>query len=136
MIPSDARAAARLAALLDKPLPATQEDVGCEEFFSPWDAFDRIMSPYNGEIDQVAVWTLEAIRDGENFDLLNSKNGLFVEFFLHIMAGHAYVDYGTSPRGAFFTYGGTKELADQWISKWKEWYAVNWDEPFPAGDRR
>ena len=126
----DTAAAARIAALLQLPAP-TKEDVGAQGFFDPWDAFDGIMGAYDSEIDELAVKTLEAVRDRTTFELMKGQHHLFVQFFLHVLAGHHYVDYGTSPRGAFPTWGYTSDLWQAWIDKWKAWYVVNWEEEFP-----
>ncbi|TPM58950.1 hypothetical protein FJ959_08725 [Mesorhizobium sp. B2-2-4] len=131
----DEAAAKRLRALLDLPLPPSKVEIGvCDpstyspRYFDPWDAFDGIVGAYDSEIDAPAIKTLEAVRDRTTFDLQNGKHGLFVQFFLHILAGHNYVDYGTSPRGAFPTYKATDILWSEWIEKWRAWYSINWDE--------
>lgn len=125
----DMEAAKRLSNLLALPPPANRDDCGVEGFFDPWDAFDGIVGSYDGMLDIMAIKTLEAIRDRTTFELQDGEHGLFVQFFLHILAGHNYVDYGISPRGAFPVYGATDTLLDMWIEKWKEWYPIYWEEP-------
>lgn len=133
----DEMAAARLRDLLSLPMPQDEFTVGAQGYFDPWDAFDGIVGAYNSTIDAVAIKTLEAIRDKATFDLLDSKHGLFVEFFLHILAGHGYVEYGTSPRGPWPTHTvgashGTDALWGDWIARWREWYRLQWGEDVDA----
>lgn len=124
---AEREAAERLKALLDKPLPTDREMISSDDF-SPWDAFDKITGSYSGEIDEVAIQVLEAVRDRTTFDLLKGENRVFVEFFLNVLAGHNYVDYGTSPRGAFATPGNVARLLPAWIDKWKAFNAIYWGE--------
>lgn len=128
----DIDAADRIRRELAKPLPPSQEEAAFGEYFDPWEVFDGITGSYSGGIDEAAIHALEAIRDKKTFDAVNGQDGLFVEFFLHIVAGHGYVEYGTSPRGAWFTHDAVDVLADEWIAKWRAWYEVYWGEPFPA----
>lgn len=125
---TEAEAATRLRDLLARPLPPHEAYVGSAGYFDPWDAFDGIVGAYNSDIDQMAIETLVAVRDGKTFDLLQGEHKLFVEFFLHILSGHDYVDYGISPRGAFPAWGTTDKLMDAWIEKWEAWYRINWRE--------
>lgn len=125
-------AAERIRKEVAKPLPEDSESCGAGDRFDPWAVFDGIVGAYDGAIDQMAIATLEAVRDQKTFDLLKGESGLFVQFFLHILAGHDYVEYGTSPRGAWFTHGAVDALADEWISKWRAWYEINWEGPFPS----
>lgn len=127
---TDRKAADRLRALLEKPLPPTKDEASGEDF-DPWDAFDGIVGAYDSEIDEMAIKTLEAIINRTTFNLQKGEHGLFVQFFLHILAGHHYVEYGTSPRGAFPTYQATDVLFPLWIAKWRQWYAIYWSEEAP-----
>lgn len=120
----------RLSDLLALPLPSDQTESGAIGFFDPWLAFDNIIGAYDSTIDQMAIATLEALRDQKPFEIQDGEHGLFAQFFLHVLAGHDYVDYGTSPRGAFPTFNGTDVLIGPWIEKWKAWYAVYWGEPY------
>lgn len=110
---------------LDKPLPTNADDLGDDEFFDPWqDIIKGIHGSYASECDELMIETLEAVRDGTTFDLIE-KRGFVVEFMLYVLSGHQLTDYGTSPRGAWPTH---RDLWQPLIDKWTGYSKVHWSE--------
>lgn len=116
---------ATLESALAKPLPNSQEDLGLEEFFNPWDDIVQgIYGSYSSESDRLMIATLEAVRDGKSFELID-KEGFIIEFMLYVLAGHGLTEYGSSPRGS---WPDQRDLWQPLIDKWKGYAAVAWGE--------
>lgn len=113
----------KLIEALAKPLPTSGDDIGDEEFFDPWeDIIKGIHGSYASECNELMIETLEAVRDGTTFGLIE-KRGFVVEFMLYVLSGHQLTNYGTSPRGAW------PEHRDLWpalIDKWRAYAQVAW----------
>lgn len=123
-------AKARLRAALNKPTPKLEYDLE-DVFFNPWDdLMGGTVSPYNSEIDRLAIDVLEAIRDRTTFELLDGDRSLAAEIFMHMLAVWL-CDYGTSPRGVFPRLGLEgmwQELIDKWRA-WADWHWSDWQTP-------
>lgn len=114
-----------LEMILAKPLPETSDDIGVSEFFNPWDdVIKGIFGGYSSESDDLMIETMEAVRDGKTFDLID-KRGFVVEFMLYVLAGHDLTEYGTSPRGAWPQH---RDLWQPLIDKWKAYRNVAWSD--------
>jgi hypothetical protein len=115
----------KLQTALALPIPMSEEDVGCEGFFDPWEnIIQGIHGNYSSEADDMMIEVLEAVRDGNTFSLIEQK-GFAAEFMLYVLSGHGLTEYGTSPRGAW------PEHRDLWqllIDKWKAYREVAWRE--------
>lgn len=123
--------AVKMRNALDKPLPQVREDIGDDEFFDPWeDIIHGIWGSYAAKSDALAISTLEAVRDKRTFDFIKDE-GFSAEFMLYVLAGHGYLNYGTSPRGGW----PDESVADMWqelIDKWKAYYEIHWGEPYDS----
>lgn len=112
----------KLQAALDKPIAEKRDMQSCEDF-DPWDdVVSNIYGSYAKESDDLMIETLEAVRDGKTFELIEQK-GFIIEFMLYVLAGHGLTEYGTSPRG------GWPDQRDLWqplIDKWKAYRDMAW----------
>lgn len=122
----DRKARERLTALVSLPMP-DKDLIGAEGYFDPWDAFDGIIGAYSSDIDECAVEIMQAVIDRNTFAVLATTECPFAEFFLHILAGHNYVDYGTSPRGAWATFG-SENVFRKFVGMWREWNVLKWSD--------
>lgn len=108
---------------LDRPSPINVQDCGDDSFFNPWDhVICGIYGSYSSDSDDLMIETLEAVRDGKTYELIDKK-GFVIEFMLYVLAGHGLTEYGTSPRGGWPEY---PDLWQQLIDKWKAYRDVAW----------
>lgn len=115
----------KLEAALALPLPSNEFERGSEGFFDPWqNIVQGIHGHYSSESDDLMILTMEAVRDGKTFDLIEEK-GFIIEFLLYVLSGHGLTEYGTSPRGA---WPDQRDLWQALIDKWKAYREVAWRE--------
>jgi hypothetical protein len=116
-----------LVAALDKPLPATHDDIGDMDCFDPWeDVIKGIHGSYAGECDELMIGALKAVKSKTTFEFIK-MHGFAAEFMLYVLSGHGLTDYGTSPRGAWPDHS-IEDLWDRLIVKWEAWSALLWKE--------
>lgn len=114
----------KLEAALAKPI-AENREMSCDDHFDPWeDVIENIYGSYSSESDDLMIETLEAVRDGKTFELIEQK-GFIIEFMLYVLAGHGLTEYGTSPRGA---WPDQRDLWQPLIDKWKAYRNMAWSE--------
>ena len=111
-------------ALLDRPSAPMQDYSGSEvdgvEYFDPWDIFP-VYGNYSSEFDDMALQVLDnLLNDGRKNETLAH------EIFREILCNMNLCSYGTSPRICFPT-PGFKKLLPEYISKWKEYYRLQWE---------
>lgn len=120
----------KIVAALSKP---SVDDVGeiHGEVFDPWhDVISGISGSYAAQSDALMIGALEAVQNGKTFEFID-RNGFAGEFALYVLAGHGMTEYGTSPRGAW----PDPALKDLWpwlIGKWKDYYEIQWGEPYAS----
>lgn len=114
-------AAEKVKQALALPLPATEDECGCDGVFDPWDIFPSFYGSYSSEFDRMAITTLRNIRDGilDHDDLARQ---MFREYLCHLNL----CDYGTSPRGCFPTVE-FRPLLPELIEKWHAYSKIQWD---------
>jgi hypothetical protein len=113
----------QLAALLAKPV---SDDMSVDDF-DPWEPF-QLYGSYSSEFDDMAIRVLTDIEAGR-FD----NHSLADEMFREMLCNLNFCEYGTSPR-VCFAYGDFKKLLPEYISKWKQYYKVQWGEEWEAED--
>jgi hypothetical protein len=115
----------KLLAALARPLPKSKEDVGCEEFFDPWQyIIQGIDGSYSSQSDDLMIEVMEAVRDRKTFNLIETQ-GFAAEFMLYVLSGHGLTEYGTSPRGA---WPDQRDLWQSLIDKWKAYRDIVWND--------
>lgn len=116
----------QLQTALAKPFPRPdglcEYEGGC---FNPWrDVIQGIYGDYNSEADRLMLGALEAVRDSTTFEFIE-REGFAGEFMFYVLAGHGLIDYGTSPRGGWFSLD-FPELLDPLIEKWQAYSELTW----------
>lgn len=120
----------RLKAALDKPLPE-KDYVVHSEVFNPWeDIISGIYGSYAFESDALMIGALEAIRD-RNASYYIEQHGFAAEFMFYVLAGHGFLEYGTSPRSGW-PNATIVNLWDDLIEKWKAYASIVWDRDMDA----
>lgn len=118
-----------LAALMAKPMPATEYDIGsCADdgsdlFFAPWSMFPLIYGSYSGEFDQCAIAVLKELRDHTKV-----RSDLGAEMFREMLCNLDLCSYGTSPR-VCFPNSEFEALLPELIAKWEAFSAIQWGSP-------
>lgn len=114
--------------LLARPIAPSAEYTGTfnettkePEYFDPWDIFP-VYGNYSSSFDDMALKVLENLLNGEYDD-----EELAHEMFREMLCEKGLCDYGTSPRVCFPTTG-FKKLLPKFISKWKQYYKLTWEE--------
>ena len=113
-------AAERLAALMALPMPETDDDIGCEGIFDPWELFPSLYGSYRGSFDRCAIEVLTELLDGEK-----RRDDLGAEMFREMLCTAELCDYGTSPR-VCFPHQPFKDALPELIAKWKAWSLIHW----------
>lgn len=120
--PGTIAAREKIKAALAKPV-SDNEHHG-DECFNPWeDVIDGIYGQYSSQSDALFIAALEAVRDNNTFDFIDEV-GFAGELALYILAGHGFLEYGTSPRGGWWELGD--HLLIRLISKWKRYANAEW----------
>lgn len=114
--------------ILNRPLPATRDDIAISDYFRPWDLFPEIYGDYSAMSDILMILALHAVKNGTQFEFIRD-NGFVAEFMLYVLVGHGLTEYGTSPRTAW-PHPNLADLFPTLIQKWKDYYFVAWDEDF------
>jgi len=122
MFEVDIKAAEKVRQALAFPLPETQYDCGAEGFFDPWGIFPCFYGNYSGEFDQMAITTLERLRDR-----VFEPEDLAAQMFREYLCVHHLCDYGSSPRVCFPTSQFEPLLPDL-IKKWRAYSAIHWGQ--------
>jgi hypothetical protein len=120
-------AAGRVEAMLALPMPAEDFEFD-DEHFMPWDLFPAIYGTYSGDYDKMAVEVLTDLRDGSHI-----RDDLAAYMFKEMLCVMSLCDYGTSPRVCFPT-SPFDQLLPSLIERWKEWYGVNWKQPYEQSE--
>lgn len=112
----------KLQAALAKPIAETR-DMQSSDDFDPWeDVVTNIFGSYAKTSDDLMIETMEAVRDGTTFELIEKK-GFIIEFMLYVLAGNDLTEYGSSPRGA---WPDQRDLWQPLIDKWKAYRDMAW----------
>lgn len=112
----------QIEAALAKP---TYHEIVTLDDFDPWnDIIHGIYGSYAAESDRMFIAALIAVRDRNTFDFIKEE-GFMGEFCLYVLAGHGYLEYGGSPRGAWWDYS-LDGLLQPLIDKWQEYYTERW----------
>jgi len=121
-----------LEKLLARPIAPTQDYIGVidektneSEYFDPWDIFP-VYGSYSSEFDDMALEVLEHMQTKQF-----KNETLAHEMFREILCKKELCDYGTSPR-VCFPSPTFEKLLPEYISKWKQYYRLQWDEEYSA----
>lgn len=109
-----------LAALLAKPMPQEEYDIGNVDMFNPWDLFPALYGSYGGEFDQCAIAVLEELRDGRK-----ERRDLGAEMLREMLCSMGLCNYGTSPR-VCFPEPVFAEMLPTLIEKWRAYSLLQW----------
>ena len=112
-------AAGRLRANLDRPVPTTEHEVGCEGFFDPWELLP-VYGTYDADFDGMAFEVLTDIIDGNVL-----RNDLPARMFREMLCVADLCEYGSSPRVCFPTVAA-KPMFPEWLDKWRTFSSVVW----------
>jgi len=119
------------AAIIEHPFADNSEDEH-GPYWDPWDAMGVSNGGYSSEVDQHAIAILRAIRDGDRSGRfvtdIAQATGLapaHVELWQYLFCSADWLDYGSSPRGAFPRYGFD---FDGLIAAWEAYYERRWVE--------
>lgn len=117
-------AAQRLKEEIAKPLDDGAMDDGV--FFDPWNLFPSLYGSYSGEFDWCAVGVLEklGVYDG------SAPHDLASEMIREMLCTGYICEYGSSPR-VCFPSSESEPFIRPLIEKWKQYYEIEWGEPFP-----
>lgn len=120
---SDVDAAEKVRKALDLPLAQDVDNLGCVEYFDPWDIFPAFYGSYSGAFDELALDVLKCIRDRRNWTDQSLAHEMFREYLCRV----SLCEYGTSPRCCFPTLE-FKPLLPQLIEKWFAFARLQWGE--------
>lgn len=115
-------AAATVAALIALPLPESNDMLGIEGEFNPWDLFPAIYGSYSSDFDKCALDVLCDLRDGAH-----NRADLAGDIIREMLCVAHLCDYGTSPRVCFPT-SQFKKLLPGLIEKWREYAVISWSD--------
>jgi len=116
---------ARLKSWLERPSPIEIWNTAAPNYFDPWEALGLPIYGYASAFDQCAIQVLEGFKKPYQ----DRRSDLSSDMFREMLCAKDFCDYGTSPRGCFPNLNFA-ELLPLLIDKWKEHYALNWDEPY------
>lgn len=126
------KAAAKVRAELDKPLPA--DEYGGDDTFDPWALFPSLYGSYSQAFDQMALDVLRslALASADNWDEaieMQRRETLAHEMFREMLCTAELCDYGSSPRVCFANHDTFAPLLPELIAKWEAYSQVQWGEP-------
>lgn len=119
---TQAEAAAKVSELLALPMPESNDMMGIEGEFSPWDIFPAIYGSYSSEYDKCAIEVLCDLRDGTHH-----RTDLAGYMLREMLCVSNLCDYGTSPRVCFPT-SEFRQLLPALVEKWREYALLAWSD--------
>lgn len=116
----EAVSAARIREILSRPMSESEDMLGMDGEFDPWDIFPSIYGSYSSEFDKCALDVLCDLRDDTHL-----RSDLASEIIREMLCVDHLCAYGTSPRVCFPTQE-FRELLPELIAKWRRYTILAW----------